>query len=122
MAVKIEINLTNKWFYSIIAIFSLLCVVFGAYAYNNAVSDPGHGGTNIWISASSGEDTLQNVINAGFPRKNCIWRQVPNLAMQWTCNDREFVAGIGYEDSEWINRIDNHAGPEINRLYCCKIG
>jgi len=51
----------------------------------------------------------------------CSWRTVPSGSRTWTCNNGEFVAGIGYEGSVWTDVNDNEIWPEVEQLYCCKI-
>jgi len=122
MAIKFEITVTNKWLYSLIVFGILLVLGVGVYAYTQSIPNPGHGADSVWVSTSSGENSLQNVLNNGFPRKDCVWREVPINAMQWTCNEKEFVAGIAYEPAEWTTDVDTHIYPEVSWLYCCKMG
>ena len=96
MKIKLEINITNKWLYSLIAIG--ISLILGVVVYASSIPNPGHGS------------------------RDCHWIQVPDRAMEFTCGENEFVAGIGYEDVEWQNLQDTHLAPEINRLYCCKVG
>ena len=60
---KIEINLTNKWLYTIIAFLLLIILGFGAYAYVNDPPNPGHGADTIWIEVNGQEMTLQDAID-----------------------------------------------------------
>ena len=60
MAIKLEINLTNKWIYSLIAVGVLLALGVGVYAYqsNMNVGNPpvmGHSAGEIHVENSTGE-------------------------------------------------------------------
>ena len=67
MAVKIEVNLTNKWLYSLIFLGTLL--VLGVVVYAQSYGDipnPGHGADTVKIIDSTNtEKTLQQAITDG---------------------------------------------------------
>ncbi len=67
---KIEVNITKKYFYSILVIIILVggVLVVGAFVYPGYTGngpDPGHGGTNVWVRTANGEKTLQQAIDDG---------------------------------------------------------
>ena len=66
MAVKIEVNMTNKWLYSLIFLGALLVLGVVVYAQNPTAPNPGHEATAIKIFDSGGtEKTLQQAITDG---------------------------------------------------------
>jgi len=65
---KIEINFTNKWLYSLIAIVVVLGLGVGVYAYvyTNPIPSPGHSGDTIWVDVGDGREmNLQKAIFDG---------------------------------------------------------
>ena len=60
MAIKLEINMTNKWLYSLIAVGIVLALGVGVYAYNSNMrtgnpSIMGHSAGEINVENSAGE-------------------------------------------------------------------
>ena len=62
---KIEINFTNKWLYSLIAIVVVLGLGVGVYAYLDPIPSPGHGGNTILVDVDGVEMDLQQAITDG---------------------------------------------------------
>jgi|GEM_PF-4140471 len=63
MAIKLEINITNKWLYSLIAFGILLALGVGAvFAYNN-IPNPGHGADTVVVTINGQEKTVQQAID-----------------------------------------------------------
>ena len=48
--IKLEINLTNKWLYTLIAVGIVLLLGIGVYAYTQQIPNPGHGGNTVLVS------------------------------------------------------------------------
>jgi hypothetical protein len=65
MAIKLEINMTNKWLYSLIAVCIVLALGVGVYAYTSSIPNPGHGGDSVLISINGQEKTIQQAIDDG---------------------------------------------------------
>jgi hypothetical protein len=66
MSIKIEVNMTNKWLYSLIFLGALLVLGVVVYAQNPTAPNPGHEATAIKIFDSGGtEKTLQQAITDG---------------------------------------------------------
>jgi hypothetical protein len=95
------------------------------YIYaNSGILRMASGGAKPIIAAGNLQVSGMTTANKFLVRNyhSCVWRTVPSNAMAWTCNANEFVAGIGYEGNQWQNVQDIHIYPEVNRLYCCRIG
>ena len=70
MAIKLEINMTNKWLYSLIAVGIVLALGVGVYAYqsNMRAGNPsimGHSAGEIHVEVRGQIKTLQEVIDLG---------------------------------------------------------
>ncbi len=65
MAIKLEINMTNKWLYSLIFVGVLLALGGGVYAYTSSIPNSGHGGDSVLIAINGQEKTLQQAISEG---------------------------------------------------------
>ncbi len=65
--VKVEINLTNKWLYSLIVVGIVFVLGIGVYAYNSGLSPSvmGHSAEEIMVQNSSGDlVTLQSFVDS----------------------------------------------------------
>lgn len=67
MTIKLEINLTNKWLYSLIIISVLFIVSAGVWAYNSGKSPNvmGHSGEEIEVTIDGQTKSLNDVFNGG---------------------------------------------------------
>lgn len=63
--VKIEINFSNKVFYTLIILTALVLLGAGVYAYTQSIPNPGHGADKVLISINGQEKTLQAAVDAG---------------------------------------------------------
>ena len=54
-------------------------------------------------------------------RSQCYWHPLPKNTRDIWCPYGYFVISLHYEGATWTNRIDNHIGPEIHSVHCCKI-
>jgi len=64
MVTKIEINLTNRWLYSLTLVGIILILSVSTYAaYTQSIPNPGHGADSVLISINGAEKTLQEAIN-----------------------------------------------------------
>ncbi len=62
---KIEINFSNKIFYTLVILTTLVLLGAGVYAYTKSIPSPGHGADTILISINGQEKTLQEAITTG---------------------------------------------------------
>jgi hypothetical protein len=75
-----------------------------------------------WVSVGGTTAAPTGDVNApGNTWGSCAWKTVPSGSRNWTCDNGEFVAGIGYEGTVWTSVTDDEVYPEVNQLYCCKI-
>lgn len=70
MVTKIEINFTNKWLYSLIAVGVLSILGIGAWAYNSNMqggnpSIMGHSADEVMVNVNGQQESLQEAINSG---------------------------------------------------------
>jgi len=71
-SIKFEINFTNKWFYTFIALGVVLVLAIGVFAYNSgkAPNVMGHSGEEIMVSVNGQEvslnDALSSISSSGF--------------------------------------------------------
>lgn len=105
MAIKLEINMTNKWLYSLIAVGVVLALGVGVYAYqsNMRAGNPpimGHsaGELNVDINGDGVADkSLQQAIDdknfegTGGPI-NCVWEPANRYGSN--TKDGYYIAGI----------------------------
>lgn len=60
---KIEVNITKRYFFSILVTLLVLGALAIGYAYIQPIPSPGHGADTVWISANGKEQTLQQAID-----------------------------------------------------------
>jgi len=67
MTIKLEINLTNKWLYSLIIIGVLFILSAGVWAYNSKQSPSvmGHSGEEIEVTIDGQTKSLNDFFNGG---------------------------------------------------------
>ncbi len=99
---KIEINLTNKWFYTILAL-SLLLVIGGlAYAYNSgaAPSVMGHSGEEIEVKVKGETKLLNKALDdlAGSSKPPMVFEVYNPDTATWACEDKNLTDYCGDED------------------------
>jgi len=63
---KFNIQITNRAVYTFLAIFVIIALAVGVYAYTSSIPNPGHGADRIWVSVGDEEMTLQEAIDQGF--------------------------------------------------------
>lgn len=61
---KIEVNITKRYFFTIIGLILILTSILLGYAYNQPLPNPGHGADTVWVTANGKEQTLQQAIDA----------------------------------------------------------
>jgi hypothetical protein len=94
MTIKFEINMTNKWLYSLIVIGVLLAFGVGvwAYEYLQSIPNPGHKGDSVLISINGQEKTIQQAIDDGDFGGNYEYKYPQCVHCNWTgwrCVDQE---------------------------------
>lgn len=108
MAIKFEINMTNKWLYSLITIGVLLFLGVGVYAYTQSIPNPGHGADTIWISIEGEEKTLQDLIDSGIFEKSLSLSCVTIRAYE---NNSYFVVDGSGIASDIVNFVPSQGYP-----------
>jgi hypothetical protein len=79
----------------------------------------GESGVGANQEASDEEALLNNLANP-FAFTSCSWYYIskPNQFMQ--CPTGTVMIGVGLEGATWSKAVDNHAGPEVDRILCCQ--
>ncbi len=112
MAIKLEINLTNKWLYSLIAVLIVLALGVGVWAYKSGVSPSvmGHSAEEIEISVG-GQTKLLN---------DCGWKHSgelvynANSAAAW--NDLDLSSKVGKRSTIILLKADPGAGGTLESI------
>lgn len=81
MAIKFEMNFSNRAVYISITAVILLVLLLGVNAYTQSIPNPGHGSDQIWVSVNGDEITLQNAFdNIAVGEKNITdWKYIPSV-------------------------------------------
>jgi len=100
--VKIEINLTNKWLYTLLA-FSLLLVIGGvAYAYNSGVAPSmmGHSGEEIEVKVKGETKLLNKALEdlTAASKVPLVFEVYNPDTKTWACEDKNLTEYCGDED------------------------
>ena len=120
----IQINLSNKVAYTLIAILLILVIGGVVIAYTQSLPDPGHGGDKVLVDIPGiGEKDLQTAITDGdfMNKEACSFCR--SCGGKWPVNS-------GYLDQPWasdpkrLQRSSNCAGDLEDRrdstYLCCK--
>jgi len=117
MAIKLEINMTNKWLYSLIAVGILLALGVGVYAYqsNMRAGNPpvmGHSAGEINVENSAGEivslqDALDDLASSS-GRQSITFEVYNSDTSTYECVDKNLQDLCGDEDGCDIRILMQH--------------
>ena len=80
MAVKLELNISNKAVYTFIAVVLILAAGITVYAYTaGSIPNPGHGADSIWVSIYGNEKNLQDAIDELETKIELSGRNTPGI-------------------------------------------
>lgn len=133
-SIKLEINLTNKWFYTFISLGAILLLAIGVFAYNSGKSASvfGHSAGELEGVCKTNGDGCPDL---GGGIESCrVISQLKNAGtMNLCCNSGEFLTGMNspetlFESLFYIDESSSNQCVKFSKLddartsqiICCK--